>query len=258
MIDFENLIERLRSIAGHDWRQSHLAHTSDTAWEAAKVLADILSAAGGANEWINAAEASINSLTARAEKAEKERDEARAQWRCFHCEEVFTSKRCAEAHFGRTEDSQPACIIKAGAEGSLVEALRRAEEDAAQAWSAIASETTDAAKAYYAQQSRHSQQLRLAEEAGYERGLHDASHEAMRAEAAAAALAALTAENARLRAALEPFSEFAGQLFARNYNRGDKVATVVGWSVEGYPVEVSIEAGAFFAARRALGGDDER
>lgn len=98
-------------------------------------------------------------------------------WRCFHCDAVFDNRRDAEAHFGRTEDSKPACQIKAGAEGSLVRALRRAENELAEAWWMIHEESTEAARAYYAQQTRHREQLMAAEEAGYERGLSDARHE---------------------------------------------------------------------------------
>lgn len=97
------------------------------------------------------------------------------EWRCFHCDEVFTNNRCASLHFGRDEDSEPACLIKAGAEQGLLGALRDAEYAAADAQQAVANECTDAAKAYYAQATRHSQALRAAEEAGYERGLADAA-----------------------------------------------------------------------------------
>jgi hypothetical protein len=98
-------------------------------------------------------------------------------WRCFHCDAVFDNRRDAEAHFGRTEDSKPACLIKAGAEGSLVRALRRAENELAEAWWMIHQESTEAARAYCAQQIRHREQLMAAEEAGYERGLSDARQE---------------------------------------------------------------------------------
>ena len=90
---------------------------------------------------------------------------------------MFDNPRDAEAHFGRTEASTPACQIKAGAEGSLVRALRRAENELAEAWRMIHEESTEAARAYYAQQTRHREQLMAAEEAGYERGLSDARHE---------------------------------------------------------------------------------
>ena len=95
-------------------------------------------------------------------------------WRCFHCDETFSDKRAAQDHFGCDETSEPACRIKAGAERSLLGALRRAEKDAADAWMAVQTETTDAAKAYYKQATRHHEQLRIVEEAGYERGMEDA------------------------------------------------------------------------------------
>lgn len=94
-------------------------------------------------------------------------------WRCFHCDEVFTSEHDARLHFGRDEGSLPACQIK-GSEHGLVEALRRAENDVADAWHAIHSESTDAAKAYHAQNGRHQEQLKAVEQVGYDRGLADA------------------------------------------------------------------------------------
>lgn len=94
-------------------------------------------------------------------------------WRCFHCDENFTDRRLAALHFGASEDQEPACQIK-GSEGGLLEALRRAERDAGDAWHMIHNESTDAAKAYYAQQSRHLAQLTAMEQVGYDRGLADA------------------------------------------------------------------------------------
>jgi plasmid stabilization system protein ParE len=99
------------------------------------------------------------------------------EWRCFHCDEVFTDRKLACEHFGADEMSEPACQIKAGAERSMVAALRRAEKDAADAWFAIQEETTEAAKAYRAQAGRHNEQLRATEELGYERGLADGRSE---------------------------------------------------------------------------------
>ncbi|PWJ88446.1 hypothetical protein C8D77_111169 [Mesorhizobium loti] len=101
-------------------------------------------------------------------------DDAAHAWRCFHCDEVFTDERCARDHFGRDETCEPACQIKMGAERSLLTALRRAENDAADAWAAIHSESTDAAKAYHAQLARHQEQLRITEELGFERGMREA------------------------------------------------------------------------------------
>lgn len=94
-------------------------------------------------------------------------------WKCFHCGDEFTDERCARLHFGRDEMSVTACVIKAGAEGSLLRALRDAEEQADDAIQAVHSESTDAAKAYHSQRCRHTQALMAAEELGYERGLRD-------------------------------------------------------------------------------------
>ncbi len=94
-------------------------------------------------------------------------------WRCFHCDEVFFTANDARLHFGMDQCSDPACKIKMGAEKSLLVALRRAETELQDAWAAIHNENTEAAKAYYAQQSRHGEQLRAAEELGFERGIKD-------------------------------------------------------------------------------------
>lgn len=110
-------------------------------------------------------------------------------WRCFHCDEVFTNKDCAAEHFGRDESREAACQIKAGAERSMVKALRTAEDAAAKAWDAVHSESTDAAQAYHAQASRHRAQLQATEELGYERGLLDGIAEGL--EGAAKRLATL-------------------------------------------------------------------
>lgn len=50
-------------------------------------------------------------------------------WRCFHCDEYFTSENSARLHFGATDGDLPACRIKAGAEGSMLEALIRRDHE---------------------------------------------------------------------------------------------------------------------------------
>jgi|GEM_PF-3574626 len=97
------------------------------------------------------------------------------EWRCFHCDEVFTDEHSAKLHFGMDQCKDPACKIKMGAETSLLVALRKAEQELQDAWMAIHDEATEAAKAYYAQQSRHGEQLRVAEELGFERGIADST-----------------------------------------------------------------------------------
>lgn len=96
-------------------------------------------------------------------------------WTCFHCGETFTTHGAARDHFGFDPSCDPGCIIKSGAERGLLRALRKAEAELAEAWTAIHNESTEAARAYYAQTARHGAQLMEAEEAGYERGLADAA-----------------------------------------------------------------------------------
>lgn len=96
------------------------------------------------------------------------------EWRCFHCDQVFTQRREAALHFGADEEAKPACMIKAGGEHGLLDALRKAESELADAWHIIHTESGEAAKAYYNQTSRHTQQLVAAEQMGYDRGLADA------------------------------------------------------------------------------------
>ena len=97
-------------------------------------------------------------------------------WTCFHCGETFTTPESARDHFGFDPSADPGCIIKLGAERGLLMALRKAEAEIADAWAAIHEESTEAARAYHAQQTRHRAQLMAAEEAGYERGLYDRNH----------------------------------------------------------------------------------
>jgi len=173
MADTKELVERLR------------AHTETV---------DMYGTLRAVDVCLNAADA--------IEHLERERDEARKSWRCFHCDEVFVSEQEARLHFGRDESNEPGCCIKVGAERGLLKAMRRAEDDAAEAWFRLQNESGEAAKAYYAQNSRHQEQLRVAEEAGYERGLRDAAHEATRAEAAEAEVATLRARVAKMEGVL--------------------------------------------------------
>jgi hypothetical protein len=97
-------------------------------------------------------------------------------WTCFHCGETFTTVGSARTHFGASPDAQPGCIerVRLGGERGLLAALRKAEERIAQ----YIIEDTEAQRAMHTQQSRHSEALLIAEEAGYERGLRDARKQA--------------------------------------------------------------------------------
>ena len=115
---------------------------------------------------INAALASFRTQLAEAN--------ARAEsWRCFHCDEVFTTREEAAAHFGYSECSVPACRIN----GGLAAAYRELEA----CWSRCQNECCDHLNAYHAKKSEHNQALIREEERGYSKGVAD-----MRAELEAA------------------------------------------------------------------------
>lgn len=98
-------------------------------------------------------------------------------WTCFHCEETFLDEHSAQMHFGYDDRSEPACLIKAGAERSMLEALRRLEAENTRLREDLSQENTESAKAYWSQQARHQNQLRVVEELGYQRGLEDSRRE---------------------------------------------------------------------------------
>jgi hypothetical protein len=112
------------------------------------------------------------------EASEAELEGRRPSWRCFHCDEVFTTEHAARLHFGETECQDPACQIKAGAEMSMLEALRRAEEEARKAVIAMHEEGTDGWTAFRRLEGRTKQNAEAAENLGYERGLRDGRAEA--------------------------------------------------------------------------------
>lgn len=91
-------------------------------------------------------------------------------WRCFHCDEVFHTEMEARNHFGSTEVSEPACLIKAPGEFALLQALRNAEAEL----SRYRREDSDILRAMWSMQADHATALRREEEKGYARGLEDA------------------------------------------------------------------------------------
>lgn len=84
-------------------------------------------------------------------------------WRCFHCDEVFTTTESAIEHFGRTERQNPACQIDI--------AEYRAME---QRMLAYTQEDADIHREMHARLSDHQLALVREEERGYARGLEDA------------------------------------------------------------------------------------
>lgn len=95
-------------------------------------------------------------------------------WTCFHCGETFKTVGSARDHFGAQQTATPGCMIKVGIGGerSLLMALRKAESALARYYD----EDSDLHRFVCSLQSRHSEQLRIAEESGYERGLRDARY----------------------------------------------------------------------------------
>jgi hypothetical protein len=99
---------------------------------------------------------------------------AHKKWRCFHCDEVFTTEVDARNHFGRDEGCETACLIKGAGEFALLQALRNAEDEITR----FRNEDSDVIRSMWAMQADHSTALRREEEKGYARGLKDARVEA--------------------------------------------------------------------------------
>lgn len=97
------------------------------------------------------------------EKSERAAPQPVAQWRCFHCDEVFTSVVTAAFHFGYADLEKPACLVDAVELRNLQLELRRYRE-----------EDTDLHRAIHAEESKGLEAARRAEEQGYARGLADA------------------------------------------------------------------------------------
>lgn len=95
-------------------------------------------------------------------------------WVCFHCGEKFTSYGSAKLHFGADPDCcDAACRIKAGEEFSLLEKIRKLEEDLADYRAAYVEEDSDAERQHFSAMAEHAWALQKAEEEGYAKGLKD-------------------------------------------------------------------------------------
>ena len=92
----------------------------------------------------------------------------RKQWRCFHCDEVFTNHKAALDHFGLDEGALPACRIAAH-HSHLVTYIRDLEAQLEQ----YRDEDSHIARAMMALECDQAQKLRTAEEEGYGRGVRD-------------------------------------------------------------------------------------
>lgn len=93
------------------------------------------------------------------------------QWRCFHCDEVFTDVEAAADHFGAQIDGTAACKLSA-TDGLLVKMLREAQSDLRK----YHQEDDAHCREFYALGAEHAAALIRAEQTGYDRGLADAKN----------------------------------------------------------------------------------
>lgn len=95
----------------------------------------------------------------------------RKQWRCFFCDEVFTSWKFAAKHFGVDESCEAdvvACKLT-GHEGHLVTYIRKLEKEVRR----YMSEDSDVMHSIQSLEASHRTALIRAEEKGYEKGVAD-------------------------------------------------------------------------------------
>jgi hypothetical protein len=92
---------------------------------------------------------------------------ARKQWRCFHCDQVFTNLRCATIHFGGDEAATCACVLSH--EQHLVDHIRDLEAQL----DGYRAEDTKILRSIYTLEADHRQALIRAEEEGYNKGVRD-------------------------------------------------------------------------------------
>jgi hypothetical protein len=92
---------------------------------------------------------------------------ARKQWRCFHCDEVFTGRRWAAEHFGKDGDT-PICQIKSH-EGHLATYIRKLEDQLER----YRNDDSHVMRSMFALEADHRQALIRAEEEGYNKGIRD-------------------------------------------------------------------------------------
>lgn len=90
------------------------------------------------------------------------------EWRCFHCDELFTDRTLAAQHFGADENEEPACKLSED-RLALVELLRDAQAEVR----SFRNESDASSRAFYDLGAKHHAELQLEEIKGYERGLKD-------------------------------------------------------------------------------------
>lgn len=99
------------------------------------------------------------------------------EWRCFYCDEVFTSQELAQEHFGDysgCECDTPACKLTAE-EGPLISYIRRLRHEL----SLYYMEEDLVTRSIEIMKSDHRQALIRAEEKGYNKGVQDMKEQGM-------------------------------------------------------------------------------
>lgn len=89
-------------------------------------------------------------------------------WRCFHCDEVFTSEEDARLHFGKSERESPACTIDISEYRAMETRMQFYNDEDAEIHRSMAR-----------LQSDHNLALQREEEKGYDRGVRDQMAEAI-------------------------------------------------------------------------------
>lgn len=95
----------------------------------------------------------------------------RKSWRCFFCDDVFTTPKAAALHFGAFDSCEPdtvACKLMSHQQ-NVLEYIRELEEDIRQ----YQIENHPTIKAMYAIEDEMRRAVTKAEEAGYARGVAD-------------------------------------------------------------------------------------
>lgn len=90
-------------------------------------------------------------------------------WTCFHCDETFIDPDEARIHFGTHPDATPACIIHGSALHGLAVRVRELERQIV----AMQDESDPVSVYWYEIQGKHRQEVKDAEQKGYDRGLTD-------------------------------------------------------------------------------------
>jgi hypothetical protein len=99
----------------------------------------------------------------------------RKRWRCFFCDEVFTSSKAAALHFGTFDSCEPdttACKLMSHQQ-HVLEYIRGLEEEIRQ----YQDENHPTIKALYALEDDMRRAVVRAEEEGYNKGVRDMTRE---------------------------------------------------------------------------------